>query len=183
MLTFRFRHSRSDELPWLLELARHGTFKELSLSHKQSVYESTFELENPLQLTQALSLATALVHQKTAEAFAGGLSLSLPMVREVLRCYQQSQQLDDPQAYCWYETALQFDLTATTYTIDPGPKPLLYPCRLAARHAYGIHPEHPGTIRQQVEASLLRAGTRWCPRLADLTDWTQAAQLAMKESR
>jgi hypothetical protein len=30
---------------------------------------------------------------------------------------------------------------------------------------------HTSTIRQQVESSLLRAGTRWCPRLADLTEW------------
>jgi hypothetical protein len=30
------------------------------------------------------------VHHTTAEAFAGGQSLQLPMVREVLHCYQQS---------------------------------------------------------------------------------------------
>src|SRR5713101_835417 len=34
-----------------------------------------------------------------------------------------------------------------------------------------IHAEQPGNITQQVDAALLRAGTRWCPRLADLTEW------------
>jgi hypothetical protein len=30
-------------------------------------------------------------------------------------------------------------------------------------------------IRQQEESSILRAGTRWCPRLADLTEWEASA--------
>lgn len=182
-LTFRFRHSRSDELPWLIELAKKGAFTEQTLSPKQIVYETTFALEDPRQLGQALSLATALVHDKKAEAFAGGQSVPLPMIREVLRCYQQSQGVEDPHAYCWFETAYRFDLTVTTYTLDldDAPKPLLWPCRLAAPRAYGVHPEQPGTIRQQVEAALLRAGTRWCPRLADLYEWQADAGLLAKE--
>lgn len=170
-LLFRFRHSRSDELPWLIELAGRGQFRQQALSPKQIVYETAFSLLDPLQLAAALSLATALVHHKTSEAFLGGQLLLLPMVREVLRCYQQSQQVQNPHAYCWFRTALRFDLEVTTLTIDDAPKPLLFPCRLAANRVYGIHTEQPGTITQQVESALLRAGTRWCPRLADLSDW------------
>lgn len=180
--TFRFRHSRSNELPWLIELAKRGAFRQQTLSPKQLVYESTFDLSDPLQLSTALSLATALVHDKKAEVFASGQSLALPMVREVLRCYQQSGQVEDPHAYCWFETAFRFDLTVTTYTLDDSPKPLLFPCRLAANRVHGIHPEQPGTIRQQVEAALLRAGVRWCPRLADLFEWQAEAGLVIKES-
>jgi len=182
MLRFRFRHSRSDELPWLIELAKRGTFRQQTLGPKQIVYETTFDLLDPVQLGHALSLATALVHQKTAEAFVGGQSLALPMTRQVLRCYQQSQQVEDPHAYCWFETAFRFNVTATTFMIDDDPKPLLFPCRLAANRVYGIHTEQPGTIKTQVEAALLRAGTRWCPRLADLTEWQTDAGLVTKET-
>ena len=167
LLTFRFRQSRSDELPWLIELAKRGTFKELALTPKQIIYETFFNLGDPLQLGHALSLTTALVHHKTAEAFVDRQSLALPMVREVLRCFQQSQQVVDGQAYCWFKTHLDAVLM----------QPLLLPCRLAARESYQIHPDQPGTITQQVDAALLRAGTRWCPRLADLMEWQRAAGL------
>ena len=115
------------------------------------------------------------MHHKTAEAFAGGQSLQVPMVREVLHCYQQSQRVDDPYAYCWFKTVFRFDLTVTTYTIDDASKSLLYPCRVAAPRACWIHAEQPGNITPQVDAALLRAGRRWCPRLADLTEWQDAA--------
>jgi hypothetical protein len=181
MLTFRFRHSRSEDLPWLIELAKRGTFNELSISSKHIVYETAFELEDPLQLGHALSLATVLVHQKTAEAFVGRQSLLLPMVREVLRCYQQSQQAEEPHAFCWFPTLFRFDVMVTPDTIDVDRSQLLFPCRLAAREAGGLHRDQPGAMRQQVDATLLRAGTRWCPRLADLTDWERAANLISKE--
>ena len=61
------------------------------------------------------------------------------------------------------------------YTIDDASKSLLYPCRLAAPRACGIHAEQPGNITQQVDAALLRASRRWCPRLAALTEWQDAA--------
>jgi hypothetical protein len=73
------------------------------------------------------------------------------------------------------QTVFRFDLTVTTYTIDDASKSLLYPCRLAAPRACGIHAEQPGNITRQIDAALLRAGRRWCPRLADLTEWQDAA--------
>jgi hypothetical protein len=182
LLTFRFRHSRADDLPWLIELAKRGRFKEQALSQKQIVYETSFNLLDPIQLGHALSLATALVHDKKAEVFAGSLSLTMVNVREVLRCYQQSLQGADPQAYCWFRTALSFDLTVTTFVIDDAPKTLIFPCRQAGPHSYGLHPGHPGTVTDQVEAALVRAGTRWCPRLADLTEWRAANSMIARSA-
>jgi hypothetical protein len=49
MLIFRFRHSRIDDLPWLIELAQRGTFKEQALSPKQTVYETRFDLLDPIR--------------------------------------------------------------------------------------------------------------------------------------
>lgn len=180
-LTFRFRHSRANDLPWLIELAKRGTFKEQALSPKQIIYETRFQLLDPIQLGHALSLATALVPDKKAEVFAGRLSLPMVNVREVLRCYQQSLQVEDPHAFCWFRTALSFDLTVTTFVIDDVPKTLIFPCRRAASHSHGLHPGHPGTVTDQVEGALVRAGTHWCPRLADLTDW-RAANTAIARS-
>ena len=97
------------------------------------------------------------------------------MVREVLHGYQQSQRVDDPHACCWCKTVFRFDLIVTTYTIDDASKSLLYSCRLAAPRACRNHAEQPGNITQQVDAALLRVGIRWCPRLADLTEWQDAA--------
>lgn len=178
-VTFRFRRSRADDQPWCLELAHRGRFREQNIG-VGIVYETDFELSHPLQVGHALTLATALVHDKKAEAFVSGQSLHLPMVREVLRCYQQSLHVKDAHSYCWFATKYTYDLTVTTYTIDlDAAKTLLFPCRCAANHAYGIHPEQPGTIDEQVDAALVRAGTRWCPRLANLTAWREA-QAAMR---
>lgn len=182
MLTFRFRHSRADDLPWLIELAKRGRFKEHALSPKQIIYETSFDLLDPIQLGHALSLATALVHNKKAEAFAGTLSLTMVNVREVLRCYQQSLQGTDRRAYCWFRTAYSLDLTVTYFVIDDTPKALIFPCRQAATHSHGLHPGHPGTVTDQVEAALARAGTRWCPRLADLTEWREANGISTRSA-
>ena len=182
-LLFRFRHSRSDELPWLIELAKRGTFKELALSPKQIVYETTYQLLDPVQLGHALSLSKALHRHKSAEAFAAGQSIQLKQVQAVLHCYQQSQQVDDPHAHCCFHTTFRFDLTVTTFTLDlDTPKPLLFPCRLAANRVYGIHPDQPGTIPQQIESALVRAGTRWCPRLAELSEWQSSDYMVTKET-
>ena len=178
MLTFRFRQTRSDDLPWLIELAKRGTFKAHGLGHKQTIYETTFDLLDPIQLGHALSMATALVYDKKAEVFTQGRALTMVTVREVLRCFQQSQQSDDPHAYCWFRTSFSFDLTVTEFTIDHSSKALIFPCRQAANRVYGIHPKQVGTIEEQVTAALLRAGTQWCPRLADLTDWRAANEVS-----
>ena len=175
LLTFRFRHSRSDELPWLIELAKRGQFRQQALSPKQIVYETAFDLADPLHLPAAISLATALVHDKKAEVFVGGQSIGLPKVRAVLLCYQQSWQVDDPHAFCWFQTGFTLEQTILEYTMGDGaPKPFIFPCHLAANRIAGLHPQNPGSLSDQTDAVLLRAEVRWCPRLADLTDWRQA---------
>lgn len=174
LLTFRFRHSRADDLPWLIELATRGDFKEHPLGPKQIVYEATFALLDPIQLGHALSLATALAQDKKAEVFSGGQALTMVNAREVLRCFQQSQQVEDHRAYCWFRTGYSFDLTVTVYTIDDAPKAMIFPCRHAAVHSNGLHPAHPGRIEHQIDAALQRAGVRWCPRLTDMTEWREA---------
>ena len=178
LLTFRFRHSRSDDLPWLIELAKRGRFMQQALSPRQIVYETSFDVLDPLQLSHALSLSTALVHTKKAEVFVASQTLRLPMVREVLRCYQQSQQIEDPHAFCWFRTSFSTDPhpAVVMLTLD-APARVLFPCKLAANQAHGIHPVQVGAIEDQVDAALLRAGTRWCPRLADLMEWQRAAGL------
>lgn len=177
MLTFRFRQSRSDELPWRLALAKRGAYREQALSPKQMVYEATFELLDPIQLSQAISLATALVHDKTAEALTEGHSWPMPMVREVLSCFQRSQSVEDYRAHCWFRALVRPD----TGVIETAP--VQFPCRQAAGPLALVHPDQPGLLHHQVEAALLRAGTRWCPRLADLTEWTADARQRMKERR
>ncbi len=167
LLTFRFRQSRSQDLDWCIELAKRGTFAQRPVG-KLTVYESSFNLLDPLQVGHALSLAVALAQDKKAEVFSSGTMVTMANVREVLHCYQQSIQVDDPHAHCQFRIRLQFDLTVTPFTIDLDgkSKEFLFPCRLAAAHSYGIHYEHPGAIDRQLESALWRAGTRWCPRLA-----------------
>ena len=173
-LTFRFRHSRADDLPWQIELAKRGVFKEQALGPKQIVYETSFDLFDPLQLGYALSLATSLAHDKKAEAFVAGQSLTLPMVREVLRCYQQSQQVEDAHAYCWFHTGFTLSQEIVECSLGGASKPFIFPCHLAANRVAGLHPQNPGSLADQTEAILLRAAVRWCPRLADLAEWRQA---------
>lgn len=185
LLTFRFRHSRSDELPWLIELAKRGEFSEQILSPKQIVYETAFHLLDHAHLSTAISLATALVKDKKAEAFMGRHTLKIANVRDVLTCYQHSLQLAVPQAYCWLQRPFTLDafgpyFNACTRTFDGDPdeeppkQPFIFPCKLAANRSHTIHPSQPGAILDQTEAALVRAETRWCPRLDDLTAWAEA---------
>lgn len=179
-LTIRFRQSRTDDFPWYVELAKRGTYQVHPLTEKQAVHETRFDLLDPIPLGHAISLVKAIMHDKKAEVFADGQTLDFRAVVSLLECYQQSLHAADPQAYCWFATQYTYDLTVTTYTIDlDAAKTLLFPCRCAANRAYGIHPAQPGTIEEQVDAALVRAGTRWCPRLADLTAWREA-QAAMR---
>lgn len=173
MLTFRFRHSRSDDLPWLVELAKRGTFKAQALSPKLTVYETTFDLLDPIQLGHALSLATALIDQRKAEAFANGQSVRLVGVREVLHCYQQSLHVEDPKAYCRVVMRWRFDIPLSAYQPTPEEErqPFEFPCRKAVHLACGLSPEQSGTVIDKIQSVLLRAGTHWCPRLADRTTW------------
>ncbi len=173
LLTFRFRHSRSDDLPWCLELAKRGAFREQVLSPKQTVYETDFDLLDPLQVKHALSLATTLVHDKKAEVSTGFSLLTMVTVREVLRCYQQSLQADDPQVHCWFRSRYSNHVHPIFFTVSVGSDDrtdLWFPCRLAGPKSGGIHPDQCGTIHEQIHAALVRAGTAWCPRLADLTE-------------
>ena len=51
-LLFRFRHSRSDELPWLIELAKRGTFKELTLSPKTLLFRAGWPPDTSMVFTR-----------------------------------------------------------------------------------------------------------------------------------
>jgi hypothetical protein len=48
LLLFCFCHSRAGDLPWLIELAKRSTFNEWTIGPTQIVYETTFELLDPL---------------------------------------------------------------------------------------------------------------------------------------
>ena len=172
LLTFRFRQSSAVDFYWNLELAKRGALREFKVHPNITIYESAFDLLNPIQVRHALSLAKALVLDKRAEVFWGNTSLAMVIVRDVLECYQQSMQVDDHHAHCWFKIRLTFDLTVTRLEVESNDlaKSFVFPCRHAATHAYGIHYEHPGTIYDQLDSALWRAGTRWCPRLADLSE-------------
>ena len=48
LLLFSFCHSRAGDLTWLIELAKRSTFNEWTIGPTQIVYETTFELLDPL---------------------------------------------------------------------------------------------------------------------------------------
>lgn len=53
----------------------------------------------------------------------------------------------------------------------------IFPCKLAVNRSNTIHPDQPGTILDQTEAALVRAESRWCPRLHDLASWAEAQRI------
>lgn len=172
LLTFRFRQSQAVDFYWSLELAKRGTLREFKVHPNIIIYESAFDLLNPIQVAHALSLAKVLALDKRAEVFSGNTSLTMVDVCDVLQCYQHSMQVDDHHAHCWFKIRLTFDLTVTRFEVDSNESgnSFVFPCRRAASHAYGIHYEHPGTVYDQLDSALWRAGTRWCPRLEDLSE-------------
>jgi len=172
LVTFRFRQSQAVDFYWSLELAKRGSLREFNVHPNIIIYESAFDLLNPIQVGHALSLAKALALDKRAEVFSGNTSLTMTTVCDVLQCYQQSMQVEDYHAHCWFKIRLTFDLAVTrleTESNDSG-KSFVFPCRCAATQAYGMHYDRPGTIYSQLDSVLWRAGTRWCPRLADLSE-------------
>jgi hypothetical protein len=172
LVTFRFRQSLLVDFYWNLELAKRGSLREFTIPPNITIYESAFDLLNPIQVGHALSLAKSLVLDKRAEVFSGNTSLPMTTVRDVLQCYQQSMQVDDYHAHCWFKIRLTLDLAVTRLEVelDNSGKSFVFPCRCAASQAYGIHYEHPGSIYAQLDSALWRAGTRWCPRLEDLSE-------------
>jgi len=48
LLLFCFCQSGAGDLPWLIELAKRDTFNEWTIGPTQIVYETTFELLDPL---------------------------------------------------------------------------------------------------------------------------------------
>ena len=84
LVTFRFRQSQAVDFYWNLELAKRGSLREFKVHPNITIYESTFDLLNPIQVRHALSLAKALVLDKRAEVFSGNTSLT--MVMSVMCC-------------------------------------------------------------------------------------------------
>ncbi len=48
LLLFSFCHSRAGDLLWLIKLAKRGTFNEWTIGPTPIIYETTFELLDPL---------------------------------------------------------------------------------------------------------------------------------------
>jgi hypothetical protein len=48
LLLLSFCHSRAGDLPWPIELAKRGTLNEWTIGPTPIVYETTFELLDPL---------------------------------------------------------------------------------------------------------------------------------------
>jgi hypothetical protein len=71
LVTFRFRQSQAVDFYWNLELAKRGSLREFKVDPNITIYESVFDLLNPIQVGHALSLAKALVLDKRAEVFSG----------------------------------------------------------------------------------------------------------------
>ena len=69
LVTFRFRQSQAVDFYWNLELAKRGSLREFKVHPNITIYESGFDLLNPIQVGHALSLAKALVLDKRAEVF------------------------------------------------------------------------------------------------------------------
>ncbi|MEQ1847878.1 MAG: hypothetical protein ABL983_20125, partial [Nitrospira sp.] len=144
LVTFRFRQSQAVDFYWNLELAKRGSLREFKVHPNITIYESAFDLLNPIQVGHALSLAKALVLDKRAEVLSGNTSWPMTTVRDVLQCYQQSMQVEDYHAHCWFKIRLTLDLAVTRIEVesDASGKSFVFPCRCAATHAYGMHYEH-----------------------------------------
>lgn len=166
LLTFTFRHAATRDMPYIIRLAKRGEFTEEPLGAKAMLYQSVFDVAHPLQLAPAISLATALVHHKTAEAMVNGQHVGIPMVRAVLLCYEQSWQVDDVRAFCWVRLKVGSDPALLFLDLEPTEKcePLL-PCRLASNKAGMVRPSNPAAMDDQIKAVLVKAETHWCPRL------------------
>ena len=171
ILTFTFRHSVSRDFPYILRLAKRGAYKEEALGPKAILYQSMFDVANPLHLAPAIALATALVHDKKALATVNGQHIGIPMIRSVLICFEQSWQIDDLRAFCQVKLHVGSDPGLMFLDLEPTEKSdVRLPCRLASNKAGMVRASNPAPIQDQIKAVLVKAETHWCPRLQPLED-------------
>lgn len=158
-------------MPYIVRLAKRGDYTEEALGPKAMLYQSVFDVAHPLHLAPAISLATALVHHKTAEAIVNGQHIRIPIVRAVLMCYEQSWHVDDVRAFCWVRLQVGRDPSLLFVDLAPTePSDPLLPCRLASNKAGMVRPSNPAAMQDQIKAVLVKAETHWCPRLQTLPE-------------
>lgn len=165
-LTLRFQTRHPN--PYWLRLAQQGDYVSEPIG-SLTMHSATFDAANPLHLSPAISLSTALVHEKKAEATVNGNHVSLAMVRAVLLCYEQSWHVGDVRAFCW-ATVHVGEAGLYSLTLPDTARPLL-PCRLASHRAGMIRPSNPAPLAEQIKAVVVAAETYWCPRLQQEDAW------------
>lgn len=168
--------------PWQTYVSEHDTF----------LYR--FELTSQAEVDAAIKLVYAWGLKWDRILVLGfGVPLYHNYVGTVLTCLRKSYAAKDARAHCWTgmpATTVEQEASGTTYVLrlgqppekqvfnrqgaripDPRKAPIwLHPCRYA-RGGPAVTTFHPASLRAQIEAGLVQAGCRWCPRLDDLDAW------------
>lgn len=144
MGTDRFRQSQAVDFYWNLELVKRRVLRESKVHPNIVIYESAFDLLNPIQVSHALSLAKALALDKRVEVFWGNTSLVVVDVCDVLQCYQHSMQVGDHRAHCWLKLRFTLHLTVARLEVaaDESTKSFVFPVDMRP----GVHDVHPGMV-------------------------------------
>lgn len=188
-ISFRFPESRSHDLPWLIERAKRGTFREQRTrmgTREVVLYETQFVLPSSLAELQPLIELTAMLRfARHGQIFVDGVQQEKVVFAGVLACYRQSLQVSDVRGHCWAPVQLYgepiIDVGIVVKTIELKEQGLLphelavtrkhwlFPCRHA--QTWGkLDPLHPATLRSQAEAVIVRRGCAWCPQLR-IDEW------------
>jgi len=104
--TWTFPHSRSPQLPMILELARQGQYEERRVCEGKKetlVYTTTFTLTpDPQSIRTLMRCAEVMGRVRGASVTIDGLPPAHRYgLQDILHCYARSLQLSDPRGYCW----------------------------------------------------------------------------------
>ena len=177
---------RPAQLHFRVPLSRHaGCIQALRLANErariaQGWVEVCVVLTDLEQVQVARAIADTLLplEAEGAEASGGGQRITLARLAGILDCYAKSFAVSDYRAHCWAphlrflgdRTPLTFQVGSTQPATSP-PRMTFFPCQYAAPAAHLITPEHPASLRTQVEQALVSYECAWCPRLRDLDHW------------
>lgn len=165
--TFRVGHSGPEVSA--AELARAAEYHEQTQIRHYAVFG-----RGRAQATSALGLLKVVRRVEGARIFVPGRgAISTASAELVLGCYLESCRIGDWRAHCVTgateeqlfgpRKAPRARVTLGSGDLPSGPHYLL-PCSLLLRYGMRLNPDHPSTMREQIEARAQAGACDWCPR-------------------
>lgn len=118
------------------------------------------------QLSEIMVFVDLLAGIRGVQFYFNGLLLNKRgyEVQHVVNCYIQSQKCTDWRAHCHRIIEIDFEEPGKGKWSDSNSVKYISPCHIAFNYnRRSISPEHPSSLKDQLQAYAVDAGCEWCP--------------------